>query len=169
MLVIYVSTTYIPHLYFTGLERITIETPEKNVTAAKELGKEVSYSQPVDTNKVVDEDVSATLSANDNVHTLPISTDEDVFSPLLSTDKDVITTLSTNNQNMFAPLFSANEDEDEFYAGANKDVNSTLSTKNQDMFTLLFSLIPFLSAAHLPDCQRPEVGHWSKDLMDGTL
>ena len=158
MLVIYVSTTYIPHLYFTGLERITIETPEKSVTAAKELGKEVSYSQPVDTNKVVDEDVSATLSANDNVHTLPISTDEDVFSPLLSADMDIITTLSTNNQNMPAPLFSAN-----------KDVNSTLSTKNQDMFTLLFSLIPFLSAAHLSDCQRPEVGHWSKDLMDGNI
>ena len=167
-----------------------------NVTATKELGKEVSYSQPVNTNKVVNEDVFATLSANKNVHTLPISTDEDVFSPLLSADKDVISTFSTNNQDMFAPLFSANEDEDEFsanededefsanededefsanededefYAGANKDVNSTLSTKNQDMFTLLFSLIPFLSAAHLSDCQRPEVGHWSKDLMDGTL
>ena len=34
----------------------------------------------------------------------------------------------------------------------------------EDVFAPLFSLIPVLSVHHLPDCSRPEVRRWSKDL-----
>ena len=34
----------------------------------------------------------------------------------------------------------------------------------EDVFAPLFSLIPVLSVDHLPDCSRPEVRRWTKDL-----
>ena len=44
------------------------------------------------------------------------------------------------------------------------DLASTSVSSKEDVFAPLFSLIPVLSVDHLPDCSRPEVRRWTKDL-----
>ena len=44
------------------------------------------------------------------------------------------------------------------------DLASTSVSSKEDVFAPLFSLIPVLYVDHLPDCSRPEVRRWTKDL-----
>ena len=127
----------------TGLGRITIET-ENDVAAAKEIDKGASLAQPDGTNKLVDGALTQIFTTNKDVHTLPFSSDEDVT--------------ATANESVYTPPISSKE---------NVYTPPPISA-NEDVFAPLFSLIPFLSVSHLPDCLRPEVGHWTKNVMDGT-
>ena len=120
------------------------------------MSKEVSYSQPVGTNKVVkgaptqlvtNEDAFATLSANQNLFTPPISPNEDVFAPPFSANKDVNSAFYTNNHDESAPLLSANGNEFDSFSvdenvynlpiSANEDESAPLlsANKNEDKFS----------------------------------
>ena len=76
------------------------------MAAPQEIDKGSSFGQPDGTNNVVDGALTQLFTTNEDVHTPPFSADEDVAATLSANESVYTLPPISSNQDVFAPLFS---------------------------------------------------------------